>query len=242
MVKPPVPASCKIVLLPGMDGTGRLFAPLLRQLPPSLVPVVVTYPAEVITDANALVAIVERFLPTNEPFALLAESFSGPIAVKIAARAPPELRAVILVASYIRSPAGRLLSNAGVFARLLFSLPVPDFAVRRFLVGEDASPDLVREVSKAFHSVRPAVMAARLRQALSEDVTAEVLRCVAPMLYIAGQRDRLVSHRAEAILRALRPDLTTSLLNAPHLVLQSRPAEASRCIEKFLLARLSAPS
>jgi pimeloyl-ACP methyl ester carboxylesterase len=238
-----VPASCKIVLLPGMDGTGRLFAPLLGELPPSLVPVVVSYPTGAITDVNAQVAIVERLLPTNEPFALVAESFSGPIAVKVAARAPPELRAVILVASFIRSPAGRLLSNAGVFSRPLCSLALPDFAVRRFLVGEDAPPDLVREVSDAVHSVRSAVMAARLRQVLSQDVTAEVLRCAAPMLYIAGERDRLVSPRAEAILRAVRPDLTTSILDAPHLVLQRRPAEASRCIEEFLLqARLSPPS
>jgi pimeloyl-[acyl-carrier protein] methyl ester esterase len=238
-----VPASFKIVLLPGMDGTGRLFAPLLRQLPVSLVPLVVSYPTDAVTDTDALVAIVERLLPSDEPFALVAESFSGPIAIKVAARAPPELKAVILVASFIRCPARRLLSNAGVFAQLLFSLALPEFAVRHFLVGNDAPHNLVREVSEVVHSVRPAVMAARLRQVLSQDVTAEVLRCPAPMLYIAGKRDRLVCPRAEAILRAVRPDLTTSLLDAPHLVLQTRPAEAGRCIEEFLLGTpLSAPS
>src|SRR6202158_387734 len=116
---------------PDMQGTGRLFAPFLRQLPCSLFPVVVSYPTDAVTDIDALVEIVERLLPSNETFALIAESFSGPIAVKVAARGPPELKAVILVASFIRSPASRLLSNAGVFARLLCSLALPDFAIDR---------------------------------------------------------------------------------------------------------------
>ena len=34
-----------LVLLPGMDGTGDLFAPLLSALPPALRTIVVRYPA-----------------------------------------------------------------------------------------------------------------------------------------------------------------------------------------------------
>jgi hypothetical protein len=35
-----------LLLLPGMDGTGRLFGPLLRALQPTLSPVVVAYPVD----------------------------------------------------------------------------------------------------------------------------------------------------------------------------------------------------
>ncbi|MDB4679771.1 MAG: hypothetical protein P8M30_04180 [Planctomycetaceae bacterium] len=37
-------SSLKIILLPGMDGTGKLFDPLIEQCPPEFEPVVVPLP------------------------------------------------------------------------------------------------------------------------------------------------------------------------------------------------------
>lgn len=36
----------RLILLPGLDGSGVLFAPLLRHLPPDVEPVVVRYPPD----------------------------------------------------------------------------------------------------------------------------------------------------------------------------------------------------
>jgi hypothetical protein len=72
----------KWILLPGFDGTGTLFAPFLRALPPGIEPVVVTYPADRNPSADELVGFVLKRLPESEPFVLIAESFSGPIALK----------------------------------------------------------------------------------------------------------------------------------------------------------------
>ena len=36
----------KLVLLPGMEGTGSLFAPFLKELPDWVQPVVVSYPTD----------------------------------------------------------------------------------------------------------------------------------------------------------------------------------------------------
>lgn len=72
----------KLVLLPGMDGTGILFLPLLQCLTPFVEVQIISYPADSCLDYAQLYQQVEKELP-NEPYALLAESFSGPIAIKI---------------------------------------------------------------------------------------------------------------------------------------------------------------
>jgi pimeloyl-ACP methyl ester carboxylesterase len=127
-----------------------------------------------------------------------------------------------------------VLSHLGALAPLLTSVPMPRFAIRRFLAGEDATDELVSEIAEAIRSVRPGCIAARIRQVLSLDVSAEAARCPVPVLYLAGRRDRLVSLRSEAEFRALLPAMTTQVLDAPHLVLQRRPAEAAQAITQFL--------
>src|SRR6516225_8307668 len=93
-----------LLLLPGMDGTGRLFEPLLPFLPPSLVAVVLAYPPDRPLDYAELLPYVEAAIPDGQEFLVLGESFSGPLALLLAARQPPGLRGIILCASFARSP------------------------------------------------------------------------------------------------------------------------------------------
>lgn len=77
-----------LVLLPGMDGTGTLFDPLLAVLPKTCQIKVIKYP----TDASLTYEELERYvierLPIGRsPLIVIAESFSGPIALRLAARA-----------------------------------------------------------------------------------------------------------------------------------------------------------
>lgn len=95
----------KLVLLPGLDGTGTLFTPLLDHL--AATPVVASYPPEPLS-YERLLAQVARLLPDG-PFVILAESFSGPLAIRLAYRRPPGLQALVLVSSFPRFPWGRWL-------------------------------------------------------------------------------------------------------------------------------------
>ncbi len=92
-----------LVLLPGLDGTGRLFAPLRRELGPHFDSMVVAYPADRLRNYDELSADVAKQLPSSQ-FTLVAESFSGPVALKVAARNPPGLVAVVLCASFAACP------------------------------------------------------------------------------------------------------------------------------------------
>src|SRR5438477_10571709 len=94
----------KLILMPGMDGTGELFAPLLRALGDSMESSVLQYPADEPLGYAELLPRVRAEIPRRAPFVLLGESFSGPLALMLAAEAPAGLRGVILCASFATSP------------------------------------------------------------------------------------------------------------------------------------------
>lgn len=64
----------KLVLLPGPDGTGRLFEPFLRALPSHLSPVIISYPTDQPLSYAELVRFVRQQVRSDEDYVLLAES------------------------------------------------------------------------------------------------------------------------------------------------------------------------
>jgi pimeloyl-ACP methyl ester carboxylesterase len=113
-----------VVLLPGMPGAGELFQPFVNELPPHVTAVTFSYPAGARLTYDQLADRVSRELPLERPDIIVAESYSGPIALALAARAIGDLRAVVLVASFAEQPLG--------LARLwLARLPQPFFERRR---------------------------------------------------------------------------------------------------------------
>lgn len=224
----------RLVLMPGMEGTGALFAPFVAALPPTPAPVVVRYPVDEPLEPPALIERVKALLPVGERFALVAESYSGPLALRLAAQLPPGLAAVVLVATYAKSPLGPWLSRVHPIGSLAFSLPPSTSFIRGFLTGDDAPEELVQASRAAIRSVRATVMGARLRHALTDDVSAEASRCPVPLLYLRGTRDRLIPPRSQAELQALVPAMRSVDLDSAHFVLQRAPELSARAIDAFL--------
>jgi pimeloyl-ACP methyl ester carboxylesterase len=222
------------LLLPGLDGSGRLYGPLLEAQPRAFHPEVLSYPPDERLGYDELVARVRPALPRGR-FVLLAESFSGPIAIRLAAERPPGLEALVLAATFLRAPLNPLLHPiGGLVGARFFGLAMPAAVIRWFMAGSDAPPALVREVQQAVAAVRPEVLAHRSAEALRVDVRADLAKVDAPLLVIAPTRDRLVrTHVAEEIL-AIRPDAEVALVDSPHMVLQRCPQASLARIEEFL--------
>jgi pimeloyl-ACP methyl ester carboxylesterase len=222
-----------LVLLPGMDGTGILFEPLLSVLPSSILPAVVRYPSDEPLDYAALLPQVLAAIPRHGEFVLLGESFSGPLALMAAAAAPPGLRATILCASFLRSPlrATRLLRP---FASPGLLRAVPFGAQVHAMLGGHATPHLRDLLSRALAEVTPAVLAARARAILDVDASAELRACAGPLLYLRATQDRMVPERCSKLLAEQKPDARVVALPGSHLLLQARPTEAWEAIESFL--------
>ena len=91
----------KLLLLPGMDGTGRLFAPFLEAIGPAVDVQVVRYPGNGSSGYEGLVELARAALPTDGDFFILGESFSGPVAISLAAAHPPGLMGLILCCTFV---------------------------------------------------------------------------------------------------------------------------------------------
>jgi pimeloyl-[acyl-carrier protein] methyl ester esterase len=227
----PVP----LLLLPGMDGTGRLFAPLVAHLPAAIDARVLAYPPDRPLAYDALLDLLRPQRPRDQPWCLLGESFSGPLALRLAAERPPGLRGVILAASFVTSPiawAPRWLH--GLARPALFSALALRLA-GRVLGTHRCPPDVAATFRAANTSVAPAVLACRARATLGVDLRplAAALADV-PTLVLAARRDRVIGRRQVADIQTLLPHADVQWFDAPHLLLQARPGPAAAAIAAFM--------
>lgn len=225
----------RLVMLPGMDGNGILFQPLLAALPESITPQVIAYPPDVPLGYDALLPMLRAQLPA-EDFVLLGESFGGPLALRLAAEQPQRLRGVILSASFIRGPYRCVPRWA---AHLVFPWPfrfIRPFSRLRAALGGYASPALNTLLQDTLSRVTPAVLAHRVREILRVDVTAALSACPCPLLYLRGASDHVVPAHNLQRMRTLRPDMQCAVLPAPHLLLQVQPELAAQHIARFVTA------
>jgi pimeloyl-ACP methyl ester carboxylesterase len=219
-----------LVLLPGLDGTGRLFGPLLATAPTGHRPVVVGYPDTEELDLPGLVAYVSGHLPAGE-WILVAESFSGPVGITLAAGRPPGLTGLVLVATAARWR--RLRPVARVPLAGLLRLGVPGWAVRALLLGPEAAPDLVDLCREVIGRADPGLLAARIRLLARLDVGPELKRVEVPILYLQAGDDRLVDRRDRATILGVRPDIERRVVAGRHFLLQASPEACWRHIEAF---------
>ncbi len=224
-----------LLLLPGLDGTGNLFASFRHLLPICFASTVVSYPGDKLLNYQQLIPKIRDVMPWEDSYTLIAESFAGPLALQFAAAQPEHIRAIVLVASFVRNPIHPLLEWARFLVKdSWLQKPLPVAMLKKFFAGEDCPPVLAAEILEAIRSVRPDVLAHRIRMALETDVSHLLRSCEKPVLYLAGTQDKIVGKRALETIRALKPDVASVEIDAPHLLLQRKPREAAAIIEKFL--------
>jgi pimeloyl-ACP methyl ester carboxylesterase len=221
-----------LVLLPGLDGTGELFAPLVRALDEAFATSVVRYGAELSFDEY--VESAARALPDRA--VVLAESFSGPVAIALAARYPAKIRGLVLCATFAVSPFRTLLRAARLVpARAFTANPLTPTILRHFCVNGTAAsirPSPVAVVS----SVPPAIMRARLACLATTDVRPLVRQIAVPVLYLRASNDRIVGERLSRELTSQLTNVSVVEIGGPHLLLQTRPHECAAAIRNFIQA------
>src|SRR5262245_9526883 len=175
-----------------MDGTGLLFEPLLEALPDWIKPRVVAYPPHQPLGYTELLTHVQAACPTMEDFVLLAESFSGPLALMLAASQPRGLRGVVLCASFINFPWSAPWRWLAALARPGRSRSAPRWPARRVLLGRDGNDRLHDLLAQAMATVSAEALAARARAIAAVDVSAQLRSYRLPLLYLRAREDRVV--------------------------------------------------
>jgi pimeloyl-[acyl-carrier protein] methyl ester esterase len=224
-----------LVLMPGLDGTGKLFSNLLPFLSDQWPTTTVCYPTDVPLSYAELLPFVRAVPPISAPFILIAESFSTPLAIQFAAKHPPNLKGVILCAGFATSPLKGWRKRAvSLAAAGLMRLPLPNAVMRCLLVGQEATPELCSSVRAAISTVSSETLTTRLRQVLTCDVRAELVSITVPLLYLQATNDRLVKASNSEEIRRKKPDTKFVSIAGPHMLLQRQPQKAAAFITSFI--------
>ena len=175
-----------VVILPGMDGTGIGLTDFVAALAPELEAIVVTYPDDRPMDYAGHEVVARARLPVDRPFVLLGESYSGPIAISIAASAPPGLIGLVLCCSFARNPRQAL----SWLRRLVPFVPthIPAALPCSFLLGRFSTPRLENAIAQVLAQIAPDAFRARLTSIIDVDVTARLADVRVPVLYLRDPR------------------------------------------------------
>ena len=221
-------AQNNLVVLPGIDGSGSLLTTFANALPPEFSVTAVTYPAEEALTYDDLVPRVREAMPWGKPYTIVAESFAGPLALKFVTLHPSNVQAVILVSSFVVNPLPTMLKWATGFLKARWwQKALPEQVLRKFFVGEDATPALMDQFNTALKAVKPAVLAHRVKSALDTNARATLKTCPVPIYYLLGKRDALVGKRGWAEIKRSRPDAKCTAIDGPHMLLETRPRESA---------------
>ena len=221
-----------LVLLPGMDGTGDLFRPLIDKISDDVNVQVISYPVDSLYGYEKLTEFVRDRLPKNGNFILLGESFSGPIAIKVASERHPNLRGLILCCSFITNPRPKL-------KLLKFILPLAPLSlastklIMRGILGKFSTNTLCELVQSSIQKVSVGTIKSRIFEVMSVNVERELRTIDVPILYLQATLDFLVPRTALTLIKQLKPDVRVALLDGPHFLLQANPGLAVTEIKKF---------
>ena len=225
----------KLILLPGMDGTGELFSDLRDALTDEVTPVIIRYPSNKNLSFYDLAELVQEYFPVDEKFMIIAESFSVPIAIICAAKNPVNLTALVLCAGFAASPIKGLSRYIGrISATVLFRLPLPNIMLKIWLTGGNTNSGLLSKVKNIVLSIQKSVLIDRLKLVFNCDVREEIGKIKIPILYIRAKNDRLISKSCYDEIKTANSNVELSELDGPHLILQKEPMKSAKIILKFI--------
>ena len=220
-----------IVLLPGMDGSGRLFKPFLSVLGVKYYQVI-ALPETGNQDYDSLFKSIYDQLP-NDEFILLAESFSGPLAAKLIAKNIPNLKGVIFIASFLSTPSKIILRVAQILPlKWLLSLSIANPAIRYLMLGNRISQVDLENFKSTVASVPNKTL--KLRLFAMQNLKTPNISSDLPVTYISATKDFFVRPSKLIEFSHSFTNLTQNTINGPHFILQSNPKACALIIRKII--------
>ena len=225
----------KLVLLPGMDGTGELFSDLQNRLPRRSNPVVIKYPSTEKLSLYELAELVQNCFPIDENFVLIAESFSVPVALICAAKNPANLKALVLCAGFATSPIkGVSRYIARLLAPFVLKISLPKMVFKIWLIGKNSDAVLLSKIKNVVSSMKKSVLIDRVESVFNCDVRKEIGEIKIPILYIRAKNDRLISKSCYEEIKLANSNVKLSELDGPHFILQKEPNKSAKIILEFI--------
>lgn len=222
-----------LLLLPGFDGTGNLFAAFQASLGDGYPVVVVRYGNE--HTLNDYVETVASLLPVNNAV-LIAESFSGPVALEVTRRFPSKINRVVLCATFATTPYRILVKLSKLVPEYLFGLkPLQRFLIRQFCLEAGYESTKMEEIFQQIHAVQVGIIKTRLKVLANIDMHPHLPQIAVPVLYLQAMQDKIVGASLSKALINTLPNVSVQRIDGPHLLLQTRPDECAEIIRQFIV-------
>lgn len=217
----------KIILLPGLDGTGRLFDKLTQYFPESVDTEVISYESlEGVTYIEQGEELAKRL--ENTDIYIVAESYSGRVAYEIYKLVGSRVKGIVFLASFISAPS--LLSKLAGF--LPVSLLSANFLSKKllYLFGFSlmGSQKLVYPVFASLQSADKRKLKLRLCNIGGLSKQQKIVAC--PVIYIRPSRDLLINTRAVRYIDSMCISFTKIEVEGGHFIAQSKPDVCAKII------------
>lgn len=226
-----------IVFLPGMDGTGISFEPLGKLLPKNIDVKVIQYPTDKLLSFQETVqCALDQIQTDQEGVIVVAESFSGPVAIELIGSGKLKANCLILCSTFTTSPRPLLLKLLEYLPlEWLMKIPFPTYVLSHVVEGGKETADLFHAMWKRVKSqVSGKVLAHRLKVINQMDVRSWLPMIAIPCLYIQASSDRSVP--ASSLFDFIEgvPDLRVKRIKGPHFILQAQPQACWAAIQDFV--------
>lgn len=173
-------------------------------------------------------------LPKHEKYILIAESFAGPLAIKIGSRRPSNLMAIIFAASFAKKP-NKLPEQLSIFAKFIpFSSTILSRMIRPITFGRWGNKELDTLVHVALNRVSRNVIINRINSLMHIDEIHKLRDLNLPMLYVRPTSDRLVNRNALQAMVNVNSTIEITEIQGPHFILQCQPQLCINMITDFI--------
>ncbi|MGB0992205.1 MAG: alpha/beta fold hydrolase [Akkermansiaceae bacterium] len=223
-------------LLPGLHGSGELFGPLKRHIPAGVAVETVDLPSHGKQDYDTLLEhlIDSLDLSQTTPRILIAESFSGPLALRLTEYLASQhcIAGLVIAASYAEPPVNPALTLFPL--RPLFLVKPPRKALQHFLIGDDSTEVDISALRNAIQSAPAKTLSRRIHAVLEMDQDSIPDLPKIPMLLLQAMSDNIVPWSVQQKLELRYPHADVHWIESPHLILQQRAEEACESIQQWL--------
>lgn len=229
------PKKMNLVLMPGLDGTGILFQPLVEQLKDIFHVTVIAYPKDSFFSLQEMAEIIKEQLSAPEDTIVLAKSFSGLVALTLLEQYAIPLRGIIFCAAFAESPRPFLLKCLTMLSGSLLVLSwMPGFFYRvLFCLGFSANPLQVKNLQGVLANVPSHVPLHRLRLISRGSFSQCSNIWSTPCGYLQATQDKLVPDRCAVWFAHHFRSFNLKKIDGPHFLLQARVQQCVKYILEF---------
>lgn len=217
----------KIVLLPGLDGTGLLFDKLIENLPQDHEVEIVSFELiSGLTYKEQAEELASKY--KNEELLIVGESYSGRIAFELSHLLKENVKGIVFLASFISRPS--LLSLLAKFIPLSFLAQNVLTESLLYFVGFNRSGHgaLVGSVFNSLRNANKIKLKSRLRNISHLKKPSLDISC--PVIYVRPSKDRLVSSSAVKALALRCASYREISIEGGHFIAQVNPVACAKVI------------